>query len=270
MSQANIELVRRVFENPTGEENDEIEIRSIFHPEVEFLPQRAGTEGVYRGIAGIEKFRADTEQVFEKFAVHYELLDLGGRILAWGKVDVRPRGSGIEVDVPIGCVFGFRDGKIVRWEDFGSKEKALEALGLRDSEQKNIEVVLASIDAYNAEDLDAQMATYAPEAVVEVDAMLDVAGGADHIVGRELLRTRVEANLQDFWSGRYKASDVRAVGKHRVLSRGEWGGVGSASGIELYVDLSVLFTLRDGLITRAEFYADRDAALKAAGMEPDD
>jgi hypothetical protein len=34
MSQANIELVRRVFENPTVEENDEIEIRSIFHPEV--------------------------------------------------------------------------------------------------------------------------------------------------------------------------------------------------------------------------------------------
>ena len=132
MSQENVELVRRVFEAPPVEERDEPELRSIFHPDVEFLPQRSGTEGTYRGIAGIEQFRADTEQVFEKFEVHYELLDLGERILAWGKVDVRARGSGIEVDVRMGGVFEFRDGKIVRWEDFGSKETALEALGLDD------------------------------------------------------------------------------------------------------------------------------------------
>jgi limonene-1,2-epoxide hydrolase len=129
MSLEHMELVRRVFESRNVAEIDEMEIRSIFHADVEFLPQRAGTEGAYHGIAGIERFRADTEQVFEKFEVHYELLDLDERVLAWGKVDVRARGSGIEVDVPMGGVFEFRDGKIVRWEDFGSKEKAMEALG---------------------------------------------------------------------------------------------------------------------------------------------
>jgi limonene-1,2-epoxide hydrolase len=132
MSQENVELVRRVFENPPVQETDETELRSMFHPDVEFLPQRSGTEGAYRGIAGIEQFRADTEQVFEKFEVRYELLGLGERILAWGKVDVRARGSGVEVDVPMGGVFEFRDGKIVRWEDFGSKEKALKAVGLKE------------------------------------------------------------------------------------------------------------------------------------------
>jgi ketosteroid isomerase-like protein len=130
MSQANVDVVRRVFDNRNVEEIDEVEIRSLFHPDVEFRPQRAGTEGAYRGIAGMEKFRADTEQVFEKFEVQYELLDLGERILAWGKIAVRARGSGIELDVLMGGVFEFRDGKIVRWEDFGSKEKAMEALGL--------------------------------------------------------------------------------------------------------------------------------------------
>lgn len=129
MSRENVELVRRIFETPPVGESDEPELRSIFHPDVEFLPQRSGTEGAYRGIAGVQQFRADTEQVFEKFEVHYELLDLGERILAWGKVDVRARESGIEVDVPMGGVFEFRDGKIVRWEDFGSKEKALKAMG---------------------------------------------------------------------------------------------------------------------------------------------
>jgi len=43
---------------------------------------------------------------------------------------LRAKGSGIETDIPVGGVFEFRDGKIVRWEDFGSKEKALDAAGL--------------------------------------------------------------------------------------------------------------------------------------------
>jgi ketosteroid isomerase-like protein len=130
MSQENIELVRRVFETPKVEEGDETELRSIFHPDVQWLPQRSGTEGAYRGIAGIEQFRADTEEVFEKFEVQYELLDLGERIVAWGKVAARVRERGIEADVPMGGVFEFRDGKIVRWEDFGSKKMALRAAGL--------------------------------------------------------------------------------------------------------------------------------------------
>ena len=50
--------------------------------------------------------------------------------MAWGNVHVRARGSGIETNIPAGAVLEFRDGKIVRWEDFGSKEKALEAVGL--------------------------------------------------------------------------------------------------------------------------------------------
>ncbi len=129
MSQENVEIVRRVFETDI-EAIDELELRSVFHPDVVWLPQRAGTEGAYRGIAGIEKFLADTEQVFERFEVHFELLDLGERVLAWGRVDVRARASGIEVDVPMGSVFDFRDGKIVRWEDFGSQDQALKAVGL--------------------------------------------------------------------------------------------------------------------------------------------
>ena len=32
--------------------------------------------------------------------------------------------------IQTGGLFEFRDGRIVRWEDFGSKSKALEAAGL--------------------------------------------------------------------------------------------------------------------------------------------
>ena len=130
MSQENLEIVIRVFDDWKLGEVDEIEVRAAYHPDVEFRPLRAATEGAYRGIAGIEKFLADTEEIFDKFEFHYDLLDLGDRVLAWGKIHLRARGSGIETDIPMGGIFEFRDGKIVRWEDLGSKDKALEAVGL--------------------------------------------------------------------------------------------------------------------------------------------
>jgi ketosteroid isomerase-like protein len=130
MPHEHTELVRRAFDEWTLGEINETEIRAVYHPDVEFLPQRRATEGAYRGIAGLEKFAADTQEVFEKFEVQYELLDLRDRVLAWGNIRARARGSGIETDFPFGGVYEFREGRIVRWEDFGSKDKALEAMGL--------------------------------------------------------------------------------------------------------------------------------------------
>jgi ketosteroid isomerase-like protein len=128
MSEENVELVRGVIDRWNRGERDLV--RSSFHPDVEWLPLRAATEGPYRGIAGLERFIADTEETFDKFEMHFELLDLGERVLAWGKLHVRARQSGIETDIPTGGVFEFRDQKIVRWEDFGSEDEALNAVGL--------------------------------------------------------------------------------------------------------------------------------------------
>ena len=128
VSQANLEMVRRTFDEvKIDEKPDEALLRSICDPDVEFLPRRAATEGAYRGIEGIKSFIADTNEVFDKYELEYEMLDLGQRVVAWGKVHARARRSGIETDVPFGFVYEFRDGKIVRGEDFGSKDKALEA-----------------------------------------------------------------------------------------------------------------------------------------------
>ena len=132
MSQENLDLLRRLNDVVNRGEMSDIAPRSFFHPDVEFLPLRAATEGAYRGIAGIERFVADTEEIFEKFEPHYEFLDLGERVLAWGTIHVRARHSGIDTDIPVGGVFEFQDGKIVRWEDFGSREKALKAVELEE------------------------------------------------------------------------------------------------------------------------------------------
>jgi ketosteroid isomerase-like protein len=125
MSQENVKLLREAIDRWNRHEVS----LSAFHADVEWLPMRVATEGVYRGIAGIERFLADTEEVFDKFELHCELLEQGEHVLAWGTIHVRARSSGIETDIAIGGVAEFREGKIVRWEDFGSKDKALQAIG---------------------------------------------------------------------------------------------------------------------------------------------
>jgi limonene-1,2-epoxide hydrolase len=129
MSRENVELVRSLQED--FNRGDTTSFADKFHPDLEFLPLRAATEGAYRGRAGIERFIADTLEVFDKFKLHYEFADLGERVLAWGSIHVRARGSGIETDIETAGVFDFLDGMIVRWEDFGSKDRALEALELK-------------------------------------------------------------------------------------------------------------------------------------------
>jgi ketosteroid isomerase-like protein len=130
MSRDNVVLVRKLQER--WNRGDTTVDPDTFHPDVEFLPLRAATEGSYRGIPGIEAFIADTLEVFDKFEMHFKYADLGEQVLAWGTIHLRARGSGVETDVKSGGVFEFRDGKIVRWEDFGSKDKALEAAGVRE------------------------------------------------------------------------------------------------------------------------------------------
>ena len=125
MSEQNIELLRRAI--ATWNRGGEIELADYYHPDVEFIPRRSMTEGVYRGLSGGEKFVEDTREVFDRHEIHFEFEDLGDRVLAWGTILVRAKGSGLETEVPSAGVFEFRDGRIVRWEDFGSKEKAEQA-----------------------------------------------------------------------------------------------------------------------------------------------
>lgn len=130
MSRENVELLRETIDRWNRGEA----VLYAFHPDVEFLPRRVATEGIYRGLAGVERFFADTEQVFDRFELRWDLLDLGGQapceqVLAWGAIHVRARSSGIETDIPTGGIIELRDRKVVRWEDFGSKDEALQAVG---------------------------------------------------------------------------------------------------------------------------------------------
>ena len=132
MSRENVELVRAFVAKPVLGLT-EADFDEVCDPALELIALRSGTEGSFRGLAGFLRFQADTATTFEKFEQHYEEFHaVGERVLAGGTIRVRGAGSGVEMDIPAWNVVEFRDGKISRWESFGSKADALKAVGLEE------------------------------------------------------------------------------------------------------------------------------------------
>ncbi len=61
-----------------------------------------------------------------------EIRDLGDQVLAIGRFSVRGKASGAEAESPVGYLFDFRNGKLIRLRTYLDPEKALEAAGLRE------------------------------------------------------------------------------------------------------------------------------------------
>jgi ketosteroid isomerase-like protein len=102
-----------------------------FAEDGEFIPRRTRIQGSYRGRAGLREFLADNVENFDLFRPKYDFVHgVGDRVIALGKTRLRGRGGEVEIEVPSALVLTFRDGKVVRFEDFGDKRKALEAVGL--------------------------------------------------------------------------------------------------------------------------------------------
>ena len=130
MSQENVEIVRRLLD--AVEQDDLPAAVACLDPGLEWIPRRAPIEGAFHGHDGFKRFWAETRESWDIFELRFEELRPldDGRVLAWGTIRVRGAGSGAEMDVPVGGTYEFRGGKIARWQDFGSKEQALAAVGL--------------------------------------------------------------------------------------------------------------------------------------------
>jgi ketosteroid isomerase-like protein len=131
--------------------------------------------------------------------------------------------------------------------------------------QENVEIVRAAYAAYNAGHYDALVALYAPDAEFVPDA--SVFPEAAPVRGREEIKRWLEANREGFVEPLFERFEVLAVGADRVLAWGEWGGKGAASGIETYSNLSGVWTVTHGEISKVEYFFDHGKALKAVGLE---
>jgi ketosteroid isomerase-like protein len=132
MSQENVESFRRGVDAINRRDVDAC--LETMHPDVSFAPIRSQIEGVYRGHAGVRRWFADNVESFESFRVNpTETRDLGGdRLLMIGVLHLRARESGIETDLATAGIAAHRDGLLIDWKDYGDRQKALQAAGLKD------------------------------------------------------------------------------------------------------------------------------------------
>ena len=139
VSQANVELVRRVY--ALLDQGDEA-VWDLASPDFVFDFSRRLIDPVL--LRGRDEVRAWSEREMEGWAggrnrwEPKELIDAGDKVLAFIWTGGRGKASGVEVGAHVWNVWTFRDGKPVEWTYFGDdRAAALEAAGLAQPPDKS-------------------------------------------------------------------------------------------------------------------------------------
>ena len=133
MSEENMETVQRAQEAWNTENLDawlaELDPEAEWHTAIEQAFE--GRKSTYRGHDGLRKAWDEyRNEAWGGFMDQIqEIRDLGESVLVLGHL-VTARTAGIEAGQEFGQLVTFRDGKILRSEDFLSHAEALEAVGL--------------------------------------------------------------------------------------------------------------------------------------------
>ena len=107
----------------------------VMDPEVQFEPVQAALQGTYAGHEGVREWFADIAEHYVVGSPHVcytDIRDLGDRVLGIGMLRFTGKGSGINTEVPLAVLVRFRNGLITQMKDYGDRDKALEAAGLRE------------------------------------------------------------------------------------------------------------------------------------------
>jgi ketosteroid isomerase-like protein len=131
--------------------------------------------------------------------------------------------------------------------------------------QANVEMVLEGADAINAGDFDRWIEFHTPDVEVFPDPSVWPESRALH--GRAEYLSWINGVRDVLTQFRVESVEVFAVGLDRVVWRGDMHGTGAASGVNTSTSITTVFTIRDGLVARVEYYFDHDQALKAVGLE---
>jgi ketosteroid isomerase-like protein len=130
VSTENVELVRRQIE-ALNRGDWEASIEGI-DSRVEWVVARDHPASrMIRGLDDLRAYREDWAQML--VALRFEIdrvVDGPGTVVVLGTVEGTGAGSGAEVEVPLGLAMRFRDGAVVRVEEYLDPREALEAGGL--------------------------------------------------------------------------------------------------------------------------------------------
>jgi ketosteroid isomerase-like protein len=131
--------------------------------------------------------------------------------------------------------------------------------------EENAELVRRHFERFNAGDVDGLVELFAEDAVVETDHRFPEGGVFE---GRAALR-RLYEGFHEGWE-RGSVGEITRLTEAPgdvLLVDFIWRGTGDASRIETRNEISGLWSVRDGRITRVRYFLERDEALKAAGLE---
>ena len=134
MSQENVEIVRGAYEAFNRGQFDGF--FAAMHPDVQ-LVMSAEFPGppVRHGHAGMRAFRDELNQVFDDYRLlPQSFREVAEKVLVAVRISGRSRATGIDSGANIFQVWTMRDGKATELRDFGSREEALEAVGLSEQD----------------------------------------------------------------------------------------------------------------------------------------
>jgi ketosteroid isomerase-like protein len=134
MSQENVEIVRELYDAMNRGDWDAV--FALATPEIEWeTDPRHPKAGTYRGRQEFRRFAEDMEDPFDQSVIEPErFFARGDQVVAFIKIRRTPVGSTSELEIRIGELWTFRDGKLVRGQGFGERTKALEAAGLSEQD----------------------------------------------------------------------------------------------------------------------------------------
>jgi ketosteroid isomerase-like protein len=88
-------------------------------------------QATFSGTAGLQRLATDWFATFKTVHTQQEeVLEVGDQILVLSRFRATVKGSDVPVELPIGSVFTFEDGKIIRLAAYYDRKEALEAVGL--------------------------------------------------------------------------------------------------------------------------------------------
>ena len=134
---------------------------------------------------------------------------------------------------------------------------------------ENVEIVRGVYDAAARRDGAGVLAAYDAEVEWDVSrAAIAPLVGERIYHGHQGLR-RFFDDYHDAWEQiDYRYDELIDAGEH-VLSVDVESGLGRSSGAEVEFTQYAVWTIRDRKIVHVRWFADRDEALEAAGLEPD-
>jgi ketosteroid isomerase-like protein len=259
----NVEIVRRLVE--LFERRDVEAELALMDPDVELAEWPEGPDPkTYRGHAGVLQAAASWDEAWEWLRPdEEEIIDVGdGRVLWCGRTRARGRGSSVEVSTDTFNVYTLRDGKITKMEFFTSREPALHAAGLGESE--NIALVRRFVDAFNARDLESMRPFYDPD--VELVEWPNAPGAATYH-GIEGMLQAVEGWFEVWEWMQVEIAEIFEAGDY-VLVFLDQRAKGKGSEVEVEIKSFNTYTFRDGKVSRIQLFTEREPALEAAGLTP--